>query len=213
MFKLIKILCLTCVLTLTAFAQTQTTDEYEKNEYYVGYSHQQVEGGDVYRPVNGAEFSYVRNVHRYFGLKGDISAAYRGNETFQINTTDATTGNAYAYQGRFRSSVYNFLGGVQVKNNASRARVKPFGHALAGVALQRSKNTALTCVQGNCPSFVTNSAPFSFKTTNFALALGGGLDIRLSDRVDFRAIQVDYNPIFRSGVQNNVRFGVGFVFK
>jgi hypothetical protein len=50
--------------------------------------------------------------------------------------------------------------------------------------------------------------------TGFAGAFGGGLDIKLSNRVDFRAIQVDYNPIkFDSGTQNNVRFGVGFVFK
>jgi len=212
MSKLIKILCLTCVLTLTAVAQNQT-DEYKKNEFFAGYSHQQNDSGGSYRPANGFTGAYVRNVHRYFGLKADVSAAYRGSETFQINGSDPTNG-AYSYRGRTRGSVYNFLGGVQVKNNASEARFKPFAHALAGVAVTRYKNAALVCTQGNCPAFITNSTPVNFSNTNFALAVGGGLDIKLSERIDFRALQVDYNPIFRSGFrQDNFRFGVGFVFR
>jgi hypothetical protein len=50
--------------------------------------------------------------------------------------------------------------------------------------------------------------------TGLAGAFGGGLDIKLNDHIDFRLIQVDYNPIkFNGGVQQNVRIGIGFVFK
>jgi len=54
------------------------------------------------------------------------------------------------------------------------------------------------------------------------LAIGGGLDVRVSERVDLRVFQVDYNPIFLSsgnelGFGNsgadNVRFSFGVVFK
>jgi opacity protein-like surface antigen len=211
MIKFIKILCLTCVLSVAAFAQTQT-DEYKKNEFYAGYSNQQIDSGN-YRTANGFEAAYVRNIHRYFGIKADVSGAYSSRQEFSITLNDTTNGT-YTYRGSYRNEVYNILGGVQVKNNASRARFKPFAHALAGVAVSRSRNSALTCTAGNCPTFITNSTPITFSSTNFAIAVGGGLDIKINDKIDFRAIQVDYNPIFRNGFrQDNIRFGVGFVFK
>ncbi|HSE25394.1 MAG TPA: hypothetical protein VLB68_27270 [Pyrinomonadaceae bacterium] len=63
--------------------------------------------------------------------------------------------------------------------------------------------------------------------TSFALAIGGGMDIRLNDRFDIRAGKVDLNCIRRgdqqfpravggplvlpSTTQYNVRIGVGIV--
>jgi hypothetical protein len=210
MIKFIKILCLTCVLTVTAFAQNQP-GEYKKNEFYGGYSNQQIDGGG-YSTANGFEGAYVRNIHRYFGIKADVSGAYR-NSDFEVSTSDMTNGN-FSYRGSVNTQVYNFLGGVQIKNNASKARFKPFAHVLAGVAVNRTKLSALTCTQGNCPTYITSLPSASYNTTHFAMAVGGGLDIRINDKIDFRAIQVDYNPIWRgTNVQNNVRFGIGFVFK
>src|SRR5215204_1708289 len=211
MSKFIKIFCLTCVLCAGAVAQNQA-DEYKKNEFYGGYSNQQLDAGN-YRTANGFEGAYVRNVHRYFGIKADVSGAYRSDD-FQITLNDGTNGT-FSYRGEASNSTYNFLGGVQVKNNASNARFKPFAHALAGVAVRHYKNGALTCTSGNCPSFINNTVPFTFTNTSFAAAVGGGLDIRINDKIDFRAIQVDYNPIFGSSGfwQHNVRFGIGIVFK
>jgi hypothetical protein len=210
MYKFINILCLTFVLSVAAFAQTNT-DEYKKNEYYVGYSNQQIDGGS-YRTLNGVEGAYVRNVHRYFGIKADASFGYR-RDSFNFSTSDPINGN-YSYTGKYSTSVYNFLGGVQVKNNASKARFKPFAHALAGVAVRRFNNKPLICTAGNCPTFILNANGGTFTSTNFALAVGGGLDIKINDKIDFRAIQVDYNPVFGLGSrQDNVRFGIGFVFK
>ena len=45
------------------------------------------------------------------------------------------------------------------------------------------------------------------------MAVGGGLDIKINEKIDLRAIQVDYAPIFSGFLQNNIRFGVGLVFK
>lgn len=202
MHKFIKAFCLTALLSVGVVAQT-TTDEYNKNEFFVGYSNQQVDRGD-YQTHHGFEGSYVRNVSRYFGIKGDVSGAYK-NDDFDTRIVVAP-GNTTTIRNETRSSLYNFLGGVQVKDNASDARLKPFGHALAGVGYNRTEfKTSLT--GSGTQNFTDNEA-------GFAAALGGGLDIKVNDRVDFRAIQIDYNPVRNFGqFSHNVRFGIGVVFK
>ncbi len=210
MKKSVKAFCLTIVLSVCAVAQNQT-DDYRKNEFFGGFSHQQVGNGD-YEPFNGFEASYVRNIHRYFGIKGDFSAAYR-NRTFTSPVTFPATGATPTVSFDSNRSVYNFLGGIQIKDNSSTARFKPFAHALAGVAVNRSATKNISCTS-NCSSFTLSTAGFSFTDTGFGGAFGGGLDIKINDKIDFRAIQVDYNPIYsNSRVNNNFRFGVGFVFK
>jgi hypothetical protein len=208
MHKFIKAFCLTIILSVCVSAQTNS-DEYNRNEFYVGYSNQQV--NDFRRqPHNGFEVSYVRNVHRYVGIKGDFSAAYR-NRNFPVLFSTASGDGSYRFENE--RSIYNFLGGVQVKDNASTARLKPFAHALVGVAHNRNKTKNFTCVS-NCSGQALPLIPFSTSDTGFSGAFGGGLDIKINDKIDFRAIQVDYNPIYSNQrVNNNVRFGIGIVFK
>ena len=54
------------------------------------------------------------------------------------------------------------------------------------------------------------------------MAIGGGVDVRVNDRIAVRVFQADYNPIFLSGGNelgfgntraDNVRFSFGVVFK
>ena len=108
MKKFIKVLCLTFILGGNILAQTNS-DEYKKNEYYVGYSNQQVDTGNR-RSYSGFEVAYVRNVHRYFGLKGDFSGAYR-NSSFQNTLTDQTNGT-FSYRGD-RANALNL---IEIKN-------------------------------------------------------------------------------------------------
>lgn len=216
MKKLILSAVLAVVGATAAFAQT---DDYKKAEFYVGYSNNQVDtgansGNDVRsffndrRSFNGFEGSAVYNVSRYFGVKGDISGAYRNQNVNSTYTVGNTTGTV-----RFEAdqSLYNFGGGVQVKDNASTARLKPFAHALVGAAHQRIETKGVVCQGiGACPpSFVGK-----FTETGVAGAVGGGLDVKLSDRFDLRAIQVDYNPArLNDRTQHNFRFGIGLVIK
>ena len=205
MNKLINALCLTFLLCSALFAQT-ADDEYKKNEFYVGYSNQQIDAGNRLS-FNGFEASATHNFNRYFGIKADVSGAYR-SKTFTSNVVGGTTTTTFSAEQK--GSLYNFLGGVQVKDNATNARFKPFAHALVGVAHTRSKIGNVVCQGTNCPPI----AATTFTDTGFGGAFGGGLDIKISDRIDFRAIQVDYNPVYtRSSFDNNVRIGVGIVFK
>jgi opacity protein-like surface antigen len=198
------------VLSVCVFAQN-SDDDYKRNEFYAGFSHQQV-GNRDHDPFNGFEVSYVRNVHRYIGIKGDFSAAYR-NLDFTSPAFNTTGVASATVRFENRRSLYNFLGGVQIKDNASEARFKPFAHALVGVAHNRNTTKNITCIS-NCSALALNTDDFTFSDTGFGGAFGGGIDLKVNDKIDFRLIQVDYNPVYtNSRVNNNFRFGVGFVFK
>lgn len=215
MKRLIFAIFLVAISSMFAFAQSKS--DYNKWEVYGGYSNGQVDGradtGNSFsaffrdrHPFNGFEASGVYNFSRYLGIKGDVSGTY--NKTHVAFTFPNGTATPDAISFDAHSSLYNFLGGIQVKDNASQSRFKPFGHALIGVGYGRTKFTNQVCT-GNtlCPTG-------SDSDTGFAAALGGGLDIRLTDKIDFRAAQVDYNPIrFNGSTEHNVRLGIGFVFK
>ncbi len=110
------------------------------------------------------------------------------------------------------NSLYNALGGVQFKDNASDTRLKPFGHALVGIGVARTKIKNFTSTTTGTTT-TTLFGDDSLTDRGVAMAFGGGLDVKLSDKVDLRAVQVDYNPIRLNGsFDHNVRFGIGFVF-
>ena len=216
MKKLLSAFCLS--LMAVVFASAQTTD-FKRSEFYGGYSNQQVDTGansdtgntarDFFNDrlsFNGFEAAGVYNVSRYVGIKGDFSGAYR-NRDFRIASGAATT------NFETRNSLYNVLGGVQVKDNASEARLKPFGHAMVGVGVARTKIENFTTTTTGTTT-TTLFGDDSFTDRGVAMAFGGGLDIKLSNKVDLRAVQIDYNPIRLNGsFDHNVRFGIGFVIR
>jgi opacity protein-like surface antigen len=201
-------------------AQTTTTSDYKKSEFFVGYSNNQVdtglnsESGNAFRDFfndresfHGVNVTGTYNVTRYVGITGDVSATYN-NKTFTIPNvpTGPTTTGTVSF--KTNNSLYNFLGGVQVKDNSSNARLKPFAYALVGAGHGRTKIKDLNCPTGADCTDLTGSSE-----TGLAGAFGGGLDIKINDKIDFRAIKVDYNPIkFDSGTSHNIRLGVGLVF-
>jgi hypothetical protein len=95
------------------------------------------------------------------------------------------------------ADLHQLFGGVQLKDNSKATKFKPFAHAMAGFA-----------------NFGVDVGAFDESESGFAAILGGGLDVKVSDRIDIRAIQVDYNPTRFDGVyQHNFRIGVGIVFR
>ncbi|HEV2912123.1 MAG TPA: outer membrane beta-barrel protein [Pyrinomonadaceae bacterium] len=207
------------ILACAPLSFAQTTDEYNKVEFYGGYSHNRVDTGlsdddpdfrdiiDEREGFNGFETSITGNVHKYVGLKFDVSGAYR-SENFALS--NGATGDV-------DSSIYNFLGGVQLKDNRKEGgMLRPFAHFLAGAAHQR--------VEVNSPQLnaLIGVNSFEAEDTSFALGIGGGLDIRVHPRVDIRAISLDYNPVFSGDqtiqgqtfdgrTQHNFRIGAGIV--
>ena len=216
-------LTLAFVLTLSALSLAQSSD-YNKGEFYIGYSNGQVDTGNNFSNsgnavrdffnnrtnFNGFEAAGVYNISRYVGLKADLSGTYHRSGSFSFPvTTGATT---QTVSGNITQSLYNLLGGVQIKDNASTGRFKPFAHALVGLGHARSDVTNLTCTNTaniNCDAFRSGN-----HTNGLAGAFGGGVDVRLNDKIDVRAIQVDWNPVRLNGLtENNLRIGVGIVIK
>ena len=211
--KFVMTFALLLVSALATFAQT--SDNHKRMEFFAGYSVATVDG-DINSPVSftpidkksprfsGFNGSAVYNVSRYFGIKADVSGTYNNRaEVFRSGGSSPVTRAL-----ELENSLYNFLGGVQIKDNASERKVKPFAHVLVGAGHARSKIAPNICLAvGPCPNG-------TLERTGPAGAFGGGVDVRLAKRIDLRLIQVDYNPVrFDRGVKNNFRFGFGLVFK
>ena len=216
MYKFISALGLIALSSIFIFGQS----DIKKGEFYVGYSNGQIDTGvdsgssinAFFRDrssFNGFELSGVYNFSRWFGLKGDFSGHFKSqrfNETFP-GTVPVTVNT------KNDNSLYNFLGGVQIKDNRNSGTWKPFAHAMIGAANARSKFTELTCTTATgttCPTGFSNE---TVSNTGFAGVFGGGLDIRINDHFQIRAIQIDYNPVHIGGfTDNNARIGAGIVF-
>ncbi|HKX83205.1 MAG TPA: outer membrane beta-barrel protein [Pyrinomonadaceae bacterium] len=196
------------------FASGQASDDYKKFEVFAGYSNNLVESPfDEEDPLgdsslsrssfHGFNTSAVVNLNRYIGLKADVSGNYK-NRNFNFSTPEG------AIRFDTDESLYNFLGGVQIKNNSVDKKFKPFVHALVGAGHLRVKVDNVSCPTGLDCGFITGRE----STTGFAGAFGGGIDIKVNDHIDFRLVQVDYNPVRIEGMtQQNVRFGIGLVFR
>lgn len=137
------------------------------------------------RNFQGFDASVTHNLTKYVGIKADVTGHFKSETFIDVFTPPGITQTISVDE-----HLYNFLGGVQVKNNSRAARFKPFAHALAGVAryTNRQAQTLDLFPQGN---FVARD-----KETAFALKLGGGLDVRVSKHVDVRVFEFDYNPVF-----------------
>jgi opacity protein-like surface antigen len=195
-----KLMVAVGLITLSAsilMAQA-TSDEQPKNELFAGYSFHSADINtltiDPHRTAqNGVNLAYTRNINEHVGLVADASAHFHRNAF--------STGG-----GTFTSNrdQYFVLGGLQFRPHY-HGRLRPFAHALFGGSLFRGF-TADRRASGNVFTFDD--------ATSFAMAFGGGVDVRLTKNIDLRLIQADYTPtFFGSGRQDNFRISIGVVFK
>ncbi|HYY95324.1 MAG TPA: hypothetical protein VE713_12465 [Pyrinomonadaceae bacterium] len=135
------------------------------------------------RNFNGFDASVTYNFTRYLGVKGNVTGHFR-TERFRDAFPPATQVT------NTRERLYNFLAGMQVKQNSRAASFKPFAHALAGVARYSERG------QQSIDLFPEFNFVADDRVTAFALKIGGGIDIRAGRRIDIRAVEFDYNPFF-----------------
>jgi opacity protein-like surface antigen len=244
MRKLFSIVMFLLLCASSSLAQTTRTGSIPTTdrlgpEVFVGYSNLQAEGLPP-NTQNGQNNSFSNNLfgsrtglHGFdaeltywvtprFGLTADFSFNQR---TRSFTTT--TAGGTGTLQNSLDTRVINVLGGPQVRF-PNQTRATPFVRALFGVANTRFEAQAEQSLAGGT---ATNS--FTTNATDFAMALGGGLDVQLNDRVGLRVFQIDYNPVFlrnrsanvlgqagalqpqrlESNRQDNIRLGFGITVK
>lgn len=163
-----------------------------------------------YVPAYGFEANVTRYFSKHVGISGDVSGYYKRGHNFRIATSLFKADH----------SIYHFMAGPKAKFlNDHRASV--FLHALGGVARTSVSYREVT---------PTNPVTANDSSTRFAMALGGGVDLRISKRVSARVFQMDWIPmlgkdrrvtandgtvvdIMGRAQSGNFRLSAGLVFK
>jgi hypothetical protein len=205
-----KVVCLVAILLvsgLSGVAQSVKKD-YPKWEFFGGYSHEiasndtcamYVANGtapaycaahvsdyiksdaDVYKSrmgMNGVEASVTRNFTSYFGVKADFSAHFK-NELVTAQQASGTT------QFQLSQRLYQYMLGPELKAR-NNSLIAPFAYALIGGA-QSTIGITGQILPGD------KFGSHTFTSEGLASALGGGMDVRISERASFRST-IDYNP-------------------
>lgn len=209
-----KLLLLFAILLVSApagFAQ----NDYANWEFFIGYAHERANNGadrlDVRgrsvsstgatsrvdlvskrEPFNGVSGEVVANVHRNIGLVTNIAVTFAN-----ADLVDSLTGRTFDA----RLTRYTLLFGPRYNWRNSSPFI-PYAHALFGATRYRSdfRDNDFTCPDTD--------------QTAFAMALGAGLDIRAGKRIDIRAGQIDYLPVFFSQKrEDGLRFSAGVKIK
>jgi opacity protein-like surface antigen len=197
------------LLGSAAFAQ-----EVPKADIFFGYSFLRA-NSDQSIPAftaNGGLFNAGFNFTNHIALEAEFGGYHNGN----VNDKE------------FDTTSYSFLFGPRFSMGRSR-RVDPYFHVLFGV---NHATTSIAASSVLIPSPLPPNAPvpssngrYETDQTNFAMAAGGGLDIKLTRHVVLRPIQLDYyltrfetpNILSPTGTtsnrnQNNLRYAAGIMF-
>ena len=188
----------------TAFAQ-----EYVKWEESLDYSFARGNPANVGKPfsLNGGGGALVYNFNGFIGVKLDFqgygSTTRTVNNFVVVNPEGVTT---LVNSGAVESNLFTYMAGPQIR--IPTHTFKPFAELLFG--------GALTHFHG---SLVTGANTTNVNTSNnaFAMAVGGGLDIRINKTISIRPFQMDYllsrfgNSLIPGGNhnQNNFRYAAG----
>lgn len=173
---------------MVAMAQETSTPQVEVG---LNYSFDRVNpgGGLSAYSANGGFADLEYNWTRHLGLVADLGANYTGT------ANGISVGN----------TTFQYLFGPRF--NVRHGRFNPYFQALFGE--QRFSN-------GFNPGGL---APYTNAAQNdFAMALGGGLDVAVNNRISVRPFEVDYFPTEVSPgnlnyLQNNFRYSAGVVLR
>ncbi len=173
-FKAITIAAFMPLFTFSAFAQ-----DVPKVDLFFGYSALRANSAQSLPSflAQGGLFNAGFNFTNHFALEAEFGGYNNGN-----------VGNK-----NFDTTSFSYLLGPRISLGRSR-RVDPYIHVLFGV------NRATTSVGVNSVLIPTplsttvqpSNGRYAVSQANFAMAAGGGLDIKLSRHVLLRPIQIDY---------------------
>jgi opacity protein-like surface antigen len=169
------------------------------------------------RDFHGFNLGAKYNLSPTLGIRTDFSAYF--NKDRAVDSFGAGL-DAHTDTSTYRERTYVLVTGLEARRDFGGWR--PYAHVMAGVARLTEDDTE------------TSTGPFEFvlkdHTTSLALKIGGGIDVRISPRVDLRIIEIDYQPILardrhtpvtgqfvfdqsvKGKTAQNLTFGIGIVW-
>ncbi|HKP84854.1 MAG TPA: outer membrane beta-barrel protein [Blastocatellia bacterium] len=185
-------------ILLIALSTPARAQEPPRVEVFGGYSFLRFEGGGS---LHGWNASVAINFNRYVGLATDFSGHY-GSQSLTLVVSNPLFPGMITVKSDSDTSVHTLLTGPRLSYRKNE-RLTPFAHTLFGVSHLRTK--AVSTV-GDL------SSEINFGDNAFTMAIGGGLDLKLSESIGLRLIQADYLLTrFGGGTQGNARISVGLV--
>ncbi|MFP5265215.1 MAG: outer membrane beta-barrel protein [Blastocatellia bacterium] len=183
------------LLPAQTFAQ-----EVPHAEVFAGYSYFRPDGGGN---LHGWDASVAVNVNRWLGVVSDFSGHY-GSQSLRTEILNDNFPGTISIRANSETNVHTILFGPQISYRGKR-KLTPFAHALFGASRLGARATV---------RFADAFVDSSISDIGFAAAVGGGVDMSLSDSVAVRLIQADYFVTkFGRGSQSNVRLSVGFILR
>jgi hypothetical protein len=189
------LLALVLMFTMAAFAK-----DLPKMETFLGYTYVRANSTSTFPAysANGGGGQFAYNFNQYVSSVADIGAVHNDNiGGIRIDSTAA-----------------NFLFGPRV--SFRHPRIRPYFQILIG-AVYLAASSELGALA------VASSQPITLRVgtqqTAFAMAAGGGLDLKINKHVSFRPIGLDYYMTRLQNLrtqddstQNNLRYTTGFNF-
>lgn len=129
------------------------------------------------------------NVTHHLGIVGDFGGQYKTVAGIPMNSYQFLFGPRIAFRG---------------------PRVTPFVHAMFGGVKEGVGSFSVTD-----PITGLSITTPSVSSTGLGMAMGGGLDVNVSDRFALRVPQFDWTPMHIGGIweKNVIRIGIGLVIK
>jgi hypothetical protein len=178
--------------SISLYAQSE-----ERPRIFVGYSNLQAEGlPDKNDPDNVLSPDFIdrrTTLHGFntavdfplsnFGITGDFS--FNRSDRSQDFTSGGNNGT-----NSIKTDVFYFVAGpsFQIRNST---RFQPFVRLMGGGARTNFEIASRLDLPNG-----TQRNEFDTGSTDLALMLGGGVDLRVNDKFKVRVLQVDYAPIF-----------------
>jgi hypothetical protein len=172
---------------------------YSQVELYGGYSHLSLSGApsSIGSSANGWAGGAYLHLLGPWGIEADYSNHY---------------GLSQPALAPLNGSVYYVPGFTELygpRFTLALPRIHPFVHALFGTVHGVAKIPIpdVACTPQGCPAFTS-------RENAFAMAFGGGLNVKATHHIWLRLVQVDYvRAQFTNNAQNDIRVSAGLVFR
>lgn len=180
-----KLTVLVCLVLLSICAAAQAP----QTEIFGGYSYLRTNGGNLH----GFDTAVTFNLNDWAGFTSEVNGQY-ARESASVGGVNASA----------KTNMYNVLFGPTVSHRKSD-RFVPFARALFGFSRISAEGTS---------SLFGQSFSVSGSDTGLGVALGGGVDVAVTDTVSIRPVQMDYLLTrVGGGHVNSFRYAAGLVFR